>query len=240
MRKDERHQIKRNDLATVLEWTAEYVVSNLRRVTLIAVVLVAAFLGAFGVRSWLSSRAAAASFLVGEMIQIYRAPVTTSLEDLPPTGGIRSFGTPEERDARVLEYAGSILARYGRTAAAPKALYYKGLALTGLGRREEARAAFEELLHHHPRDFVAPLARLQLGRSLASSGRPEEALVHYLILADDTRGPFPREEGLLGAARCQEALGRKEEALKTYQRLLADFPDSEYQLEARRRLDELT
>jgi TolA-binding protein len=40
-------------------------------------------------------------------------------------------------------------------------------------------------------------------------------------------------------ARCQEALGEKEEARQTYRRSLADFPDSDYQLEARRRLEEL-
>jgi TolA-binding protein len=239
MRKDERHQIKRNDLATVLEWTADYVATNRRRVAFAAIALVAAFMAALGVRSWLASRAAAASFLAGEMIQTYRSPVAAALEDLPPAAGVRTFGTPEERDARVLEYAEAILARYGRTAAAPKALYYKGLSLSGLGREEEARAALEELLRRHPRDFVAPLARLHLGRSLAAAGRPGEALVHYLAVADDTRGGFPREEGLLGVARCQEALGEKEEARQTYRRILADFPDSDYQLEARRRLEEL-
>jgi TolA-binding protein len=239
MRKDERHQIKRDELVTLIERTSDWVALNRRLIGLAAAGLALALVAALGARSFMASRSAAASFLVGEMIQTHRAPVTASLEDLPEAGGVRTYGTVEERDARVLEIAESILARYGRTSSAPKARYYKGLALAGLRRDDEARAAFEDFLRRHPRDFLAPWARHHLGRMLEAGGRPGEALIHYQALADDARGIFPREEGLLGVARCQEALGQKEEALKVYRRIVADFPDSDYQFEARRKVEEL-
>lgn len=239
MRKEERHQIKRDELVTLLERMMLYVDANQKRVAILAGVLVLAGIGGLGVRSWTSSRASSSSFLVGEMIQTYRAPITASLEDLPQAVGVRSFGSAEERDAKVLEFSDAILARYGRTAAAPKARYYRGLALSGLGRGDEARAAFQELLDRHPRDFLAPLARLQQARLLEASGRPAEALVHFQALVEDVRGVFPREEGLLGVARCQEAMGRAADALETYRRIMAEFPDSDYQFEARRKVEDL-
>ena len=239
MRKDERHQIKRDELVTLLERTSDYIGTHPKAVGLVAAALALALVGFLAARSWAGSRAAEASFLVGEMIQTYGAPVTASLEDLPEAGGVPTYGTVEERDGRALEIADTILSRYGRSPSAPKARYYRGLALAGLKRPDEAGAAFEEILKRHPRDFLAPLARHQLARLLESGGRPGEALIHYQALADDARGVFPREEGLLGVARCQEALGQKEEALRTYRRVVADFPDSDYQFEARRKAEEL-
>lgn len=239
MKKDERHQIKRDELVTLLERTAGYVESNTRLVGWAAAVLVLALLAGLGLRSWMASRAAADSFLVGGMIQAYRAPITTSIEDLPQAAGVPTYGSTAERDGKVLELADAILAGSARSSAAPKARYYRALALAGLKRDDEARAAFQELIDRHPRDLLAPFARLQVARMLEAGGRPAEALPYFQALADDSRGLFPREEGLLGVARCQEALGRKDEALRIYRQVVAEFPDSDYQFEARRKVEEL-
>jgi TolA-binding protein len=40
--------------------------------------------------------------------------------------------------------------------------------------------------------------------------------------------------------RCQEALGRTSEALKTYRKIVSEFPGSEYQAEAKKKVDELS
>ena len=59
-------------------------------------------------------------------------------------------------------------------------------------------------------------------------------------LAEDAQSFFPREEGLMGVARCQEALGRRGDALKTYQKIVSDFPNSDYQFEAKKKVEELS
>jgi TolA-binding protein len=241
MRKDERHQIKRDDLATVLETAVLYVQDNARRVGLVVVAVLALLAGGLGVSAWRASRDEQASTLLGDLIRTYRAPVATSLETLQNVpAGVKTFATPEEREARVVELADAILAEYGGTKAAPKALYYRGVALTSLKKHEEAAAALEEFLRKHPRDFVAPLARFELARVREAQSRHADALLLYQVLAEDARGLFPREEGLLGVGRCQEALGNAEEALKTYRRILSDYPDSEYQYDARQKVEELS
>ena len=241
MRKDERHQIKRDDLVTLLETAVLYVQDNARRVGIAAVGVLILVAGGIGLSAWRASRNEQASTLLGDLIRTYRAPVAISLEKLQEVpAGAQTFATPEERDGRVVELADAILGEYGRTKVAPKALYYKGVSLTNLQKYEEAAGALEEFLKRYPGDFVAPLARFELARVREAQGRHPEALLLYQVLAEDARGLFPKEEGLLGVGRCQEALGNAQEALKAYRRILDDYPDSEYQYDARRKVEELS
>jgi TolA-binding protein len=241
MRKEERHQIKRDELVTVLERATAYLEVNILRVSLIAGAVVVLTLGGFGLRAWLGAREEKASSLIGQIMQTYRSPVALSLEALqqaPP--GSRAFGSVDERSRKVIEMADELLSHYGMSRSAPKALYYKALALNDMNKPDEAAKSLKEVLERHPEDFLAPMARYQLARILEARGNPSEALIQFQALVEDSRALFPREEGLLGVARCQETLGRKEEALKTYRKIVSDFPESDYQFEARKKVDELS
>ncbi len=136
--------------------------------------------------------------------------------------------------------ADDILRRYGSSRAAPRARYYKALALASLRKFDDAAKTLEEFLHQSPRAVLAPMARFELAQVREAQGNTGEALLQFQALAEDPRGLFPREEGLMGVARCQEALGRKDEAKKTYEKIISDFPGSEYAGEARSRVQDLS
>jgi TolA-binding protein len=241
MKKTERHQIKRDDLVTVIERGTFYVEHHARRMAIVAgaVVVLAAIV--FGGRLWWTGREDRASFLLGEIIHAYRGTVSTSLDSLQQaTPGSRTYATTEEKDREVVKLADEILTSYGSTHAAPKALYYKGLALSEMKKADEAGKVLQDLLAKYPGDFLAPMARYELARLKEAQGNSSEALIQYQALAEDARSFFPKEEGLMGVARCQEALGRKSDALKTYQKIVNDFPDSDYQFEAKKKVDELS
>jgi TolA-binding protein len=241
MKKTERHQIKRDELVTAIGKGTFYVEHHVRRIAIVTVGLVALAAGVFGGWVWWSGREEKASFLLGEIIQTYRAPVSTSLDALQQsTPGSKTFSSAEEKDLEVVKLADEIHARYGSSHAAPKALYYKGLALAELKRTEESGKALQDLLSTYPGDFLAPLARYELARLKEAHGNPSEALIQYQALAEDAQGFFPKEEGLMGVARCQEALGRKSDALKTYQKIVSEFPNSDYQFEAKKKVEELS
>jgi hypothetical protein len=133
MKKSERHQIKRDELVTAIEKGTFYVESHARRVGILVVGGIVLAAVVFGAWTWWTGREEKASFLLGQVIQTYRAPVTTSLDTLQPTApATRTFASGEAKDQEVVKLADEILARYGSSRAAPKALYYKGLSLTGL------------------------------------------------------------------------------------------------------------
>ena len=241
MKKTERHQMKRDELVTVIERGTFYVESHRRRIVLAAagVVILAAVV--FAARVWWSGREQEASFLLGQIIETYRAPVTASLDTLQQsTQGSKTFATAEEKNQEIVKRADEILTRFGSSRSSPKALYYKGLALSELKETDEAEKVLQALLTRYPSDFLAPLARYEVARLKETQGNPSEALIQYQTLAEDAQGFFPKEEGLMGVARCQEALGRKGDALKTYRRIVSDFPDSDYQPEARKKVEELS
>ncbi len=242
MKKSERHQIKRDELVTAIERGTFYVESHARRIGTVTVGLVILAATLFGVWTWWTRREEKASFLLGQIIQTYRAPVTMSLDALQQAAPApaRTFPSSGAKDEEVVRLADEILGRYGSSRSAPKALYYKGLALAGLNRAPEADKVLQDLLAKYPGDFLAPLARNELAHLKESAGNPSEALIQYQALSEDASGFFPKEEGLMGVARCQEALGRKSEALKTYRKIVSEFPDSDYQFEAKKKVDELS
>lgn len=240
MKTSERHRIKRNELATFLEYAVFTVEENLKPIAIgVAAVLVLA-VGTYGWTRWSGSREAEAAYRFGAILRIRDTPIALSPEAINAPAGTQVFATIEEREGRVIDLADGILEEYGSSASAPRAMYYKALALSNLGRYDEVATSLETLLHDYPDDFVAPHARFKLGTVLQIQGRPGEALIHFQMLAEDVRSLFPREEGLLGVARCHEQLGQKNEAVRTYQRVLTEFPGSEYFAEARRRIDELS
>jgi TolA-binding protein len=241
MKKTERHQIKRDELVTAIERGTFYVEHHARRLAIATVALVALAACVFGAWVWLSGREDKASFLLGEIIQTYRAPVSVSLDAVQQsTPGARMFSSTEAKDLEVVKLADEVLGRYGSSHAAPKALYYKGLALAEMKKTDDAGKVLQELLSRYAGDFLAPLARYELARLKEANGNPSEALIQYQALAEDAQSFFPKEEGLMGVARCQEALGRRSDALKTYQKIVSDFPNSDYQFEAKKKVEELS
>lgn len=242
MKKEERHQIKQDDLATALERLLVYSEKHLRPIIFIATTVVILLIAGLLLRGWVQNRAMQASLLVGEMMETYSLPIVQSLDDLQQARiGVESFTSEDERDERVLEQAEAILEEYGTSHAAPKALYYKGLSLANLRRYDDAVKALDRIVRDYSGDFLAPVARLHMARVQEAQGNPREALAHFQALADDTaNGSLPTEEGLLGIGRCREALGEKDEALRIYQRLVDEFPNSEYMIDARKRIDELS
>jgi TolA-binding protein len=241
MKTSERHRIKRDDLATLLDRAIIFVEDNLRTLAIAGSTLLLIVVGAYGFNHWSQSREVRASGMLGELLQTHRAPIAFSLESLQSApAGAPTFTTLEERSGRIIDLADEILSLYGSTHVAPKALYYKALALSDMARYGDAAGALNQLLRDYPGDFLEPMARFKLGWVLEAQGSPGEALIHFQTIAEGATGLFPREEGLLGVARCHEKLGNKEGALKTYNRVLNEFPGSEYSLEARRKVEELS
>jgi hypothetical protein len=237
MKKEERHQIKRDDLATVLERASDFAGEHFRGVLAGATAVVVIVLAVAGGRAWWNAREAAQARQLGEVIETYNAPITASLEDLQAARpGVASFTSLEERDRKVLELADAILKNGGSGVAGAGALFYRGIALAETGQTDEAVKAFKDVIARYPGEIFGPMARLRLARLHEGRGEHAEALALFQAIADDASGLLPPEEGILGMARCQEALGRKDDADRLYQRIVSEFPDSDYVSEARSHL----
>jgi tetratricopeptide (TPR) repeat protein len=234
MRKEERHQIKRNDLATVMESAADYVGENRRSVTILAAIAVGIVVLGFAGRSWWGARQGEAARRVGDLINAANGSIIATVDDLGTNrAGVPTFTSTEERSRKVVDLADEILRKGGASNAVLTAQLYKGSALADLGKADDAAAALEAVMKQDPQGLLGGAARLRLARLREAQGRPADALTLYQQIASDASGVMPPEEGILGAARCQEALGQKDAAAQSYKNLLDKYPDSEYAAEAR-------
>jgi tetratricopeptide (TPR) repeat protein len=238
MKREERHQAKRNDLATLLDEVTHFAGRNVRQVALLGAAVLVLVLGAVGVKSWMRSREATGARLLAEMIDTYNAPITTSIEDLQAAQtGVPTFTSAAERSRKVIDLAGPVLDSGGGVARSG-ALLYRGMAQSDLGLNDEAEASLSEVVSRDAKGLYGSMARLRLARLKESRQKSDEALALYQQILDDDQGLLPREEGLLGVARCKEALGRKDEAQALYRQLVNEHPDSEYLTEARKHLSD--
>lgn len=237
MHKEERHQIKRDDLATLLHNTAGWLGGHNRLALATGAAIVAAILLVVAGTSWWRGREAGTARLLGELIETANAPVTATLEDLSQNrGGQPTFTSSEERDRKVIELADALEKRAGSSDGAAVAALYRAIAQAGLGQADEAARGLDAVMRRDADGLYGAMARLRLAGLKEAQGQQAEALPLYQAIADSRGGPVPPEEGLLGMARCQEALGHADEAGKIYQRLVSEFPDSEYAGEAQTHL----
>jgi TolA-binding protein len=237
MHKEERHQIKQNDLATLLHATTEWLGGHNRLALAAGGAVVAAALLVGAGTTWWRGRQATESRLLGDLIETANASVTATLEDLEQNkGGRQTFTSTEERDRKVIELSDAIVKRSGSSGAAAAAALYRAIAQAGLGQTEEAARGLDALMQRDPNGLYGAMARLRLAGLKEAQGKQAEALPLYQAIADARGGLVPPEEGLLGMARCQEALGHADEAGKIYQRLVSEYPDSEYAGEAQTHL----
>lgn len=234
MKREERHQAKRNDLQTLLEEAAHYASVNLKQAVIAGVAILVLLLGAVGVRTWLGNRSATASRMLGELISTYNAPITATIEDLQEARpGVPTFTSIEERDRKVLDLADAILKSGGSTTAQAGALLYRGIAQAEMKQEDAAAASFGEVVERDRGGLFGAMGQLRLARLKEAQGKTDDAIVLYQAIADAKGGILPPEEGLLGLARCKEQQGKKDEAIALYRRVISSYPDSEYAGEAR-------
>lgn len=106
------------------------------------------------------------------------------------------------------------------------------------GNWKDAIADYNAYLVKNSTGLIPDAVRRSLAYAQESNGQYVEAAAGYEKLV----GVFDREssgELLFAAARCLLAASKPDEAKKRYQRILDEFPDSSYQLQARIALGKL-
>lgn len=135
--------------------------------------------------------------------------------------------------------AKDVTKQFPGTASGTDALRIAGDDAYWRGNWKDAIADYQEYLKKNSKGLVADAVRRSLAYSLESNGQPAEASAIY----DKLVGVFDREssgELLFASARCLVAANKPEDAKKRYQRIVDEFPDSSYQLQARIELGRLT
>ena len=238
MRREERHHLKENPLATGL---AEFQVVLLRhgRKLAVAVVLVlAGALGAGGYFLWQQQRIDRAGAQLAEALLVLDGDVAAP----DPGTEDAAAGQVESEEARLeaaLERLLAVADAYPSLRPGITARYEAAVALVGLGRPEEAAEHYRQVIAAAAGQLHGAMARLGLAETHVLSGDYDGAVELLQRETEAEESDVPVDAVLMRLGRAHELAGQDADALAAFTRVVEEFPFSVYSSEARRKADAL-
>jgi TolA-binding protein len=141
-------------------------------------------------------------------------------------------------DAAQIEFQ-QVVESYGRSDQADVAKLYLARIALSRGQTDEARSVFVDLSQKRGNDVIGRLATLDLVDLRVASGQVEEVAgeLEAMIVSQD--GGLPRDAALYKLGEVFVTSGDPERARTYFERLVEEFPESPYLMNARLRLNEL-
>ena len=139
--------------------------------------------------------------------------------------------------AKFLQVANS----YPSTRAGIAARYYAAAALAMLGRSPEAATRYQEVVDKAgSKDFYGRMAQLGLVETLVQAKQYDQAIAKAQTLVNANDNALPRDAILMELGRAYAAAGKKADARQTFDKVVAEFPDSAFADEAKTMITSLT
>lgn len=226
-----RKEIKRQDTFQVLMGRGlEMVQAYRRQIILVAGLLVLLVVVAIGWFIYVESMEDDAQALLADAMEARGEPAggETAEAATAPEGA-------DARRTRARQLLEQVVDDYGATDAADVARVYLGEIAATEGDTERAAELWREFLDEHPEHMLGAQVRLNLYALERGAGRGEEVVAELQEIVDDEDPPLPRDVALYELAVTLEELGREDEAAERYQRLVDEFGQSPYAVEARQK-----
>lgn len=235
MKRAERHHLKENELQRFAV-QARGMYEDRRReaggLVIGALILAVAAGGYFLWREHVQSRAHG---LLAEALAVQESRAT-------PAGTPAAPGAyPSERvrlEAAVAKFKAAADA-YPSTDAGISARYQEAAGQLALGNTAAAIAAFQEVVRRAGDGVYGQTARLGEAEAQAHAGQYDAAINTFKELAQRKDGPLPVDGILMELGRTYRDAGKRTEAQQTFNRLVAEYPDSAFTADAKRELDTL-
>ncbi len=246
MKRAERHRLKENEVALSVVRAREQFEEHRNTIigvsALVGLIIVVA-VGFFWYRSHVDSESRA--LLVAAMA-VQQAQVVPPAA-LPPAGQPANAsntpppqppGTYPSEQAKLAAALPKFLAAadgYPSSKAGIAARYHAAACLLGLGRTKEAIAQYKQVIDRGGSGIYGDMGRLGLAEAEMQAQQYDAAINDYRDLS--TRANLPTDAILMQLGRAYAAAGRKAQAQQTFQRIVDEFPQSQYTQLAKRELE---
>ena len=223
-----RKQLKKDDeFVSAAEWIFRWVADNRRALTAGIIAVCAVAFGWWGVSSWLGARTDDASLLLHHAVQTFEGDAVAG--SLVPGGDV---------DAAQVEFQ-QVVESYGRSDQADMAKLYLARIALSRGQTDEARSIFVKLSQSHGDDLIGRLATMELVDLRIASGQGAEVAGELEAMVIGKSQGLPRDAALYKLGELFLSTGESERARGYFERLVEEFPESPYLMNARLKLDEL-
>ncbi|MDQ3169528.1 MAG: tetratricopeptide repeat protein [Acidobacteriota bacterium] len=233
MKREERHHLKENDFATMLNRTGDGVRSHSRGVSVAAVLVAVALVLVGGYFFWRSNRQEKAGAMLADATATLQAPVQPPAIGTPAVAG--TFPNERARTEAALPKLLAAADAFPSTSAGIQARYLAASTLVELARYPEAIQRYQEIIDRDSKGLYGQTSRIGLANAASLAGEHDRAITELQAMSGDTSGTIPADAVLAQLARVYDRAGRTAEATDTWKRIKNEFPESVYQQEATQR-----
>lgn len=236
MRREERHHLKENPLATGLTEVQVALHRHGRTVAVAVALVLAGALGVGGYFWWQQQRVDRAGAQLAEALLVLDGDVAA------PDPGTEDAAGGESGEAKLEAAVERLLAvadAYPGLRPGVTARYEAAVALVGLGRPDEAAEHYQQVIAAAAGQLHGTMARLGLAETHVLRGDYDGAVELLQRETEAEESDVPVDAVLMRLGRAYELAGQDADALAAFTRVVEEFPFSVYSSEARRKTDAL-
>ena len=242
MRREERHHLKENPLATGLAEFQVFLHRHGRTLAVAVVLVLAGALGAGGYFWWQQQQVDRAGAQLAEALLVLDGDLAAPDPGPADAAGGDTGGEDESEEARLqaaLERLLAVADAYPGLRPGITARYEAAVALVGLGRPEEAAEHYRQVIAAGAGQLHGTMARLGLAETHVLRGDYDGAVELLRQETEAEESDVPVDAVLMRLGRAHELAGQDADALAAFTRVVEEFPFSVYSSEARRKADAL-
>ena len=206
--------------------------ANQRLLILIGVAGIAIAALAYGLYFYRDTQENKAQVALASAIDTIESPL---IVEASPNKDAR-FKTDAERSAAAEKEFKAIQATHGGTDAADVANLYLARISASRGDIAGARKQLQQFIDEHPTHLLVGGARYSLYSLRIDAGETQQVITELNAEVAKTEPVLPADSLLALLAHAYEVQGNGQNARDTYRRIVTEFPDSPFVLEAQRRI----
>ena len=201
--------------------------------TITAAVVIVAIL-AYGIYFYRSTREQKGQQALAKAIETIESPLLPAPGAQPAPDA--KFKTAAERTAAAERQFKDVEASYGGTDAADVGSLYLARMAADKGDLASARTRLQKFVSDHPKDLLVTGARYSLYRLRIDNGEAPQVAQELQAEISKPEPGLPPDSLLALLAHAWDVQGNAEKTKEAYRRIVTEFPDSPYALEAQRRM----
>ena len=235
-RRDLKHDKFVDEIGTLSTRARE----NQRLLLLITGGAVAIALIVYGIFFYRSSQERKAQVALGKAIETIESPLVPP----PPAPGAppqqpvpnAKFKTDAERQAAAEKDFKEVETKFGGSDASDVAGLYLARIEAMRGNTASARKRLQHFIDEHPKHMLVGGARYSLYQLRIDAGEASQVSQEIQTQIGKTDSVLPSDTLLIILAHAYDAQGNAEKSKEAYRRIVTEFPDSPYAIEAQRRV----
>jgi TolA-binding protein len=188
---------------------------------------------AYGIYFYRSNREEKAQAALGAAIETVESPLLPAPGAQPVLAA--KFKTAAERTAAAEKQFKQVEASYGGTDAADVASLYLARIAADKGDIASARTRLQKFVSDHPKHLLVAGARYSLYRLRIDSGEAPQVAQELQAEIAKSEPSLPADSLLALLAHAWDVQGNSQKSKETYRRIVTEFPDSPYAIEAQRK-----